>query len=82
MQDKDEMTGSIMRKLRRADRFDNYREIAARFDSTGNCGHPIKNGETIGYNRQHGCKCAACWAKWVQENSEAAFDEHMMSGGY
>lgn len=82
MQDQDEITGTVMCRLRRADQFDNYREISARFDSTGNCGHAITKGQVIGYNRTHGCKCAACWAKWSQENADAAFDERMMSGGY
>lgn len=55
----------------RADRFDNYREILARFASMGACGHPIKKGEVIGYNSTHGCRCTACWIKWREENREA-----------
>ena len=82
MQYLDETTSSVRRQLRRADRFDNYSESSARVDSTGNCGHAITKGQVIGYNRTHGCKCAACWAKWSQENVEADMDERMMSGGY
>lgn len=62
---------------RKADRFDNYREIAAKFDSTGVCGHPIKKGDRIGYNKAHGCRCTDCWTKWVEENREAdAIENH------
>ena len=54
------------------DRFDNYREIQARFNSIGNCGHAIKKGEIIGYNsRNKKCQCANCWSRWVVENREA-----------
>lgn len=62
---------SINRRLRKADRFDNYRQITAKFDSTGKCGHEIKKGEVIGYNRTHGCYCSDCWGRWVAENREA-----------
>lgn len=61
-----------MYSLRNADRFDNYREITARFDSIGKCGHAIKRGDLIGYNRRHGARCSACWANWKAENLEAA----------
>ena len=67
----DEMTGRINRQLARADRFDNYREIRAKFDSTGTCGHEIKKGDVIGWNKTYGCQCKDCWAKWVNENKEA-----------
>jgi len=60
-----------MRNLRYANTFDNYREIYAKFDSTSKCGHPIKKGDLIGYNRKHGCVCKECWTKWVIENKEA-----------
>lgn len=63
---------------RDADRFDNYREIAAKFDSTGKCGHPIKTGDRIGWHRKHGARCAACWSAWVAENREA----EMIESGY
>ena len=62
---------SVRRSLRTADRFSNYREITAKFDSTGKCGHPIKKGDRIGYNKNHGCHCSSCWSKWVAENREA-----------
>lgn len=32
---------------RDANRFDNYREITAKFDSTGKCGHAIKKGPNL-----------------------------------
>jgi hypothetical protein len=66
-----EIASSVSRRLRTADRFDNYREITAKFDSVGKCGHPIKKGDRIGYNRNFRPPCAACWAKWVTENREA-----------
>ena len=55
-------------------RFYDYREITAKFDSTGTCGHDIKQGQVIGYcrrNRKSYTQCAACWQKWVAENQEA-----------
>ena len=67
----DEISANVNRMLKSADRFDNYREITAKFDSTGKCGHPIKKGDTIGWNKRHGCYCSACWSKWVAENREA-----------
>lgn len=66
-----ETTARINRQLRTANRFDNYREITAKFDSTGECGHPIKKGDRIGWNKRHGCQCANCWSRWVAENREA-----------
>ena len=54
------------------DRFDSYREIDARFDSDGSCGHTISKGERIGWNpRNKKTQCAACWSKWCAENAEA-----------
>jgi hypothetical protein len=56
----------------KGDRFPYYREIAARFDSTGSCGHEIRKGERIGWNpRVKKTQCAACWAQWTAENAEA-----------
>ena len=60
---------------RSADRFDNYRQITARFNSVGACGHGVAKGEQVGYHRSHGVQCAACWAKWQSENAEAAMLE-------
>jgi hypothetical protein len=60
---------------RNANRFDNYRAIQARFDSTGQCGHPIKKGETIGWHKLHGAQCSTCWARWSAENREAEIYE-------
>lgn len=57
-------------------RFDDYREITARFSSiaTG-CGkglHRIEKGETIGYaGKRGGTICGDCWARWRAENAEA-----------
>ncbi len=57
---------------RSADRFDNYREIDARFASTGTCGHAIRKGDRIGWQPAiKKTQCTACWARWVAENAEA-----------
>ena len=56
-----------------SDRFDNYRDIDARFNSTGSCGHAIKKGQAIGYNpRNKRTQCAECWRVWQLENANAA----------
>lgn len=61
---------------RNADRFPNYREITARFDSDGSCGHEIKRGDRIGWNRRaKRTQCAACWSRWCAENAEADYLE-------
>lgn len=55
-------------------RFDDHREITAKFDSTASCGHAIKTGDRIGYGRKHGqssTQCPDCWGKWSAENREA-----------
>ena len=63
------------------DRFDCYRTITARFDSTGACGHPIKRGDKIGWNRRaKKARCAECWRKWQAEDAEADYLER--SGVY
>jgi hypothetical protein len=80
MEDFDDVSGRVMKGLRTANRFDNYREIYAKFDSMGACGHPIKKGDLIGYNKRHGCQCKECWAKWSAENREADMLEQ--SGSY
>jgi len=55
-----------------ADRFDNYRDIAARFDSTGSCGHSIRKGDPIGWHpKLKKTQCKECWRKWCAENAEA-----------
>lgn len=66
-----------MARYRDLDRFDNYRTIQARFNSTGGCGHEIIQGQTIGYNgRLKRTMCPDCWAKWCTENAEAqAYEE-------
>lgn len=66
-----EVIRRINRKLKKADRFDNYKEISAKFDSVGKCGHEIKKDDRIGWNPSHGCYCPHCWNKWVSENREA-----------
>ncbi len=57
-------------------RFDDYREITAKFDSKStDCGSKvggpdIKNGDAIGYCRRGGTShslCADCWRAWVSE---------------
>lgn len=59
--------------MRRRDTYDRYRSLVARFNSTGHCGHPITQGEAIGYNgRLRRTVCASCWASWQAENAEAA----------
>ncbi len=55
-----------------ADRFYNYREIEARFASTGTCGHAILKGDCIGWHpRLRKAQCPSCWQRWVAENAEA-----------
>lgn len=67
----DEIAMSVHRQLKSANRFDNYREIRAKFNSTGACGHAIKKGDVIGWNKRYGCQCSNCWSRWVAENREA-----------
>ena len=63
----------------RADRFDNYREIDARFASTGTCGHAISKGDRIGWHSAlKKTQCSTCWQRWVAENAEA----NMLERGY
>lgn len=62
-------------------RFSHFREIVARFDSTGcvnGAGHKIKRGDVIGYARRGRAGmtcCAGCWRRWVAENQEAGMLE-------
>lgn len=57
---------------RRADRFSNYRQITAKYSSTGSCGHQISPGDVIGYHPElKKAQCADCWHKWSAENAEA-----------
>ncbi len=57
---------------RNADRFDNYRELDARFASTGTCGHAIAKGDRIGWHPSlKRTQCTSCWTRWVAENAEA-----------
>lgn len=72
---------SLIRRYSSQPRFNDYREIIAKFDSTGSCNHPIKRGESIGYSRFKGTsftQCHNCWVKWVNENREA----DAMENGY
>lgn len=57
---------------RNQNRFDNYREITARYPSTGACGHNIKPGDLIGWHSRHGACCADCWRQWSADNANAA----------
>ena len=75
------ITLQVNSRLRTEDRFSNYREMASRFDSPGICGHAIKKGDLIGWNRRYGARCSDCWSTWKAENAAAAADEAMMSGG-
>lgn len=60
-------------RKRNADRFDDYKAIDAKFDSTGTCGHSIAKGDRIGYNSGNGTtSCKECWRKWSVENQEAS----------
>ena len=59
--------------------YSNYIEINAKFDSTGKCGHQIRKGDRIGYNRQYGAQCADCWNRWASENAEADLYERQNS---
>lgn len=65
-------------------RFNQYREIAATFDSVGTCGHPIKRGDRIGYARGVGrwdraeTQCAACWSAWRATVASDDFDARQM----
>ena len=53
--------------------YNHYREIPAKFDSQGTCGHAIRKGDTIGYSpaKYRGDKaetqCAECWRKWTND---------------
>ncbi len=60
---------AVQFEIRKAgeNRFENYREIKSRFDCHGACGHQIRKGDLIGWNRRHGARCASCWAVWKQE---------------
>ena len=70
------MTGNV-------DRFDDYRQIVARFPSRCNCGQGIKKGDLIGYNfKAKKQLCAGCWSKWVGENREAELHESMCRDYY
>lgn len=54
------------------DRFDNYREIRAKYASTDRYGNEIKKGDLIGYNPQNKKVIAKdAWSKWVYENRSA-----------
>ena len=59
-------------------RFATFFPISAKYAQVGSCGHHIKGGDRIGYsrptNRFGGIEtcCARCWAKWEDENAEAA----------
>lgn len=57
-------------------RFYDFRPMTARFDSKGECGHEIHEGDRIGYSRRHRqAYCPACWERWESENAEAEYLE-------
>jgi len=62
----------INRQLSRANRFDNYRELTAKYPGTCNqCKGKVKKGDRVGWNKRYGVVCPTCWNKWVAENAEA-----------
>lgn len=69
-----------------AARFNDYRAIQTRFNSTGTCGHAIRKGDSIGWApRTRETQCADCWSRWVSENAEAERYERQhgfCGGGY
>lgn len=69
---------------RNADRFNNYREMIARYTGKCSCGATIKPGQVMGYHAglKKG-KCAHCWQSWSAENREADMYEaqHGYCGG-
>ncbi len=49
--------------LKSATKPGSFREIAARFDSVGTCGHAIRKGDRIGWQRTiRETRCTDCWA--------------------
>jgi hypothetical protein len=60
-------------------RFNDFRDIKAKFDSKGcvnSPDHVTKKGDAIGFApRGRVVCCADCWQKWCAENAAAAFDE-------
>ena len=62
-------------------RYNDYRELTAKFDSQGKCGHSVKKGDVIGiaytrYPKESHVQCAECWRKWtndVRNESEGAW---------
>ncbi len=69
----------MIRRTQSRARFPDFREINARFDSDGTCGHRITKGERIGYApRFRETQCEACWTRWCAENAEA----DMLEGRY
>jgi hypothetical protein len=60
-------------------RFDDFRSMTARRDSTGcvnGANHEIKRGDYIGWSRRHRVACCAdCWRRWEAENAEAEYLE-------
>lgn len=61
-----------MSRYSSAGNFDNYRTIEARYNNTATCGHEVKKGEYIGWNRRtKETQCPDCWRRWQSENAEA-----------
>ena len=67
-------------------RYNDHREITAKFDSVGTCGHAVKKGDRIGYAKpRYGAvsvQCTACWRKWADENREADMYERAYEPEY
>lgn len=63
--------------------FRHYRDLVARFDSTGTCGHQIKKGDAIGYSKlgrwdMGQTQCAGCWEAWKRSVAADDFDARSM----
>lgn len=65
-------------------RFDDFRSMEARKDSTGcvnGAEHVIRAGDWIGWARRFKVACCAdCWARWTSENLEAEYQERASEG--
>lgn len=63
--------------------FNQYRELVAKFDSAGTCGHPIARGDVIGFSRlgrwsSPQTQCAQCWDAWKRSVASDDFDAAQM----
>lgn len=60
--------------------------IQAKFDSTGTCGHPIKKGDRIGWDKYKRLTiCKECTEQHERDTAAADFDQMVYDsqrGGY